>query len=374
MALFIKFFVISSFFCAIVFSALKIIFPLAIILLIVNNNLIKRSSIIISMVAGLCVLSSAFLTPQQAPAYAIQFWSCVTALSLIFYSNYSRNQLVWWEDTINSLNLYLLLGFITICLAIFSAGVGLRVGWEVVGAATGKSINYFGSFVIIACFFSLAYGRNTLLALICLGLLLISEGRVMQLSVLIIFIFVGLTRFPKVALKLVPISIVMAFSVVYFGGFIDSQGFQEIRFFRKGFSSERIDAWLEYIKAIDSLVELTFGVDFLELGSELFEFGNPHNSIISVHAYGGVGALIFATFFVPFLFVVLGREGFQYTSVLASLWLLRVCFDSIGVFDVYDVFVFGSAFIFTKINKVTSDKFNGSERSYSGSNLVGARR
>ncbi|KOE84882.1 hypothetical protein ACS86_05705 [Vibrio alginolyticus] len=308
---------------------------------------LKHSTSLLCFLAILVGLGAAFsfLSPYDS------FW-----IKFSFVFNFASIVCLFWERKwilskfSDDIELFILVNF-WLCFVLFVfvfflhliLSVPIRGVWEVIGEITGRSVNYFVSYLLIALIYLLCEKKSILwIFCVCLAIYFsfLTESRAIIpfLLVAIVVCYLNILKKGILSFWLGTLVALTFFSVLLFNITDFVELFSNSRLAEKGVDSPRGLMVSEYVDILrKNFCYFIFGGDF-ELSKTIVDYGyNPHNSIIRLHSALGVFGLILL---VIYLFVIFLHFDFFSLWLLSVIYILvRAPFDSVMLFTSVDIFL-----------------------------------
>jgi len=114
------------------------------------------------------------------------------------------------------------------------------------------------------------------------------------------------------------------------------------------FTDVRWELYSSYINSLD-FYSFIFGSQYPPIIEDTFS-NNPHNSYIRLHYKLGIFSLIFLSFYFYIYFLSKNYKHRFYFSILFFALLIRVFFDSVLMFTIFDFFLFSFLFYPIKVH------------------------
>lgn len=286
--------------------------------------------------------------------------SILMLISAIFNGNASILEILWvWcyfgaaimlkSFSIDSRKITYLLIAITVIY-----GVKMLLGinaTDAIGAGSGNNISTYILFYVFLIYIKrYEEGKNVVYwpCLIAIVFSVWGNGRAGILASIILFALIFLYDYKLVGkektavLKKVGIIIIVTTLIVgiFLNTYIETFFAKMIRY---GYSSVRIDIYLEYIiNSFKSIGSFLFGLPMISNNTPLLTryAGNPHNAFLMLHAKYGIIGFVYVFLMLMRFFKKHYKEKKYVYLIVFIVWFVRSIFDWTGFPGIFDVLFF----------------------------------
>lgn len=338
---------VSFFFCSItkldIFISLLIYIP---ILFFTHYLSLIRIIVVIFLLCLGIVFS--YFSPYDSIWIKVSFISNFISLSLIFFNRKFLAKYFGKDiELVVKINFFMYFSiFLLVYITHLILNIPIRGIWELVSDFTGKSVNYYVSYILVPlAFLIIVRAKDSALwtggIVVSIYFISLTDSRAVIPFVLFSFIYLYFIYSKKNTLTLLTsVFIFVAFfgaSAYYFTDFVNY--FSESRIATKGVDSPRGAMLEQYLLVSTSnMLSFIFGGDFY-LSKIITSYGyNPHNSIIRLHSALGMFGLFLMAAYLTMIVFFSKRILLLYFIIL--IVFIRAPLDSVMLFTPLDILIF----------------------------------